>query len=957
MALTPASVLADYSSGIGTQGATLQIKTEDQRVGIGTTNPQGTLQVGTAITMGSGIITATAADLSGTVTASTASFSGNVNVGGVLTYEDVTSVDSVGIITARSNVIVGGGLSVTGISTFNGITTSTTTIFTKDFSVSGVSTLGGNVVVGGATTELVVTGDARVTGILTVGTASLTLNGTTGAITGGSLTNAQVAAISTSIVGTGTTVDVFVYDTSKDSDGGAWRKRTQHTSWYNETLNTATRGSRREFPAVAVIVAETAKVTIYDGDDPDLPMWMVFNSTTNRSFVGYQSNPEIDSVKALNASLAVGSSGELNEINFLRDNSFRLGSTASWYTTNNISQRNVDFTSFTDTGLRSVAGGDYHVAMTVLPNAPINDTTGLPVPTIAVATSGGISVINDTGTVNNFSDNLGATRAFNSVIITGEDIVGYNDPNGTIQRFFDALSLRANNDVEMKYNYTYDGGGGSTENISAVLRATGGANILLEKGKTAKDFYAGNVDGISVFRDGEDREFTPSSFSIYDSSVAYITSDYNTGWMHGDIKGAWLSSSDTTSLDGTEIITNGTFTSDTTGWGAANGATLTQQNNGNPGGNINVASGPSSNGYASQSNTVVVGKYYTLSFDHYHVDGSAGYVNIGTTTGGSEYIYQNLGTSSSWTRYSFTVKATSTNMFTGFYSRPNGNVRYDNISLKEADPDRSVNNNGLQTFGTMTKSAVATGADLVAYSGFSASNYLQQPYTSDLDFGTGDLSISFWYKTPSGSVPTECFLHRGDGGAGTWGTGKIIQIEFNGTNLASYLAESAFSSTDNVNIPGATAATGQWMHYTLVRRGTFVGVYLNGEFIASTTPSSSRDLTNTSAKTWIGERPNVSRPATTSALALLRMSASAPSVEQIKKMYDDEKVLFQENSQATLYGSSDAVTALAYDDDEETLYVGTSSGRSDFRGLRRINNTTTAVTTAISASNGLVAEQ
>ena len=53
-----------------------------------------------------------------------------------------------------------------------------------------------------------------------------------------------------------TAVDVFVYDTSKDSDGGAWRKRTQGTSWYNETLNTATRGARREFPAVAVIVAE-----------------------------------------------------------------------------------------------------------------------------------------------------------------------------------------------------------------------------------------------------------------------------------------------------------------------------------------------------------------------------------------------------------------------------------------------------------------------------------------------------------------------------------------------------------------------------------------------------------------------------------------------------------------------------------------------------------------------------
>ena len=39
----------------------------------------------------------------------------------------------------------------------------------------------------------------------------------------------------------------------------------------------------------------------------------------------------------------------------------------------------------------------------------------------------------------------------------------------------------------MKYNYTYGGGGGSTENISAVLENSG-ANILVEKGETAKDF-------------------------------------------------------------------------------------------------------------------------------------------------------------------------------------------------------------------------------------------------------------------------------------------------------------------------------------------------------------------------------------------------------------------------------------------------------------------------------------
>ena len=43
----------------------------------------------------------------------TLSVTGNVSVGGTLTYEDVTNIDSVGLITARS------GLIASGISTFS----------------------------------------------------------------------------------------------------------------------------------------------------------------------------------------------------------------------------------------------------------------------------------------------------------------------------------------------------------------------------------------------------------------------------------------------------------------------------------------------------------------------------------------------------------------------------------------------------------------------------------------------------------------------------------------------------------------------------------------------------------------------------------------------------------------------------------------------------------------------
>ena len=49
-----------------------------------------------------------------------ASFTGNVSIGGTLTYEDVTNIDSVGIITAQTDVHVGAGLSVVGVTTVTG---------------------------------------------------------------------------------------------------------------------------------------------------------------------------------------------------------------------------------------------------------------------------------------------------------------------------------------------------------------------------------------------------------------------------------------------------------------------------------------------------------------------------------------------------------------------------------------------------------------------------------------------------------------------------------------------------------------------------------------------------------------------------------------------------------------------------------------------------------------------
>ena len=70
----------------------------------------------------------TGAVVTGVITATTANITGNMTVGGVLTYEDVTNIDSVGVVTARSGIEfgasgVGGTITASGQAEFIGIVT------------------------------------------------------------------------------------------------------------------------------------------------------------------------------------------------------------------------------------------------------------------------------------------------------------------------------------------------------------------------------------------------------------------------------------------------------------------------------------------------------------------------------------------------------------------------------------------------------------------------------------------------------------------------------------------------------------------------------------------------------------------------------------------------------------------------------------------------------------------
>jgi len=133
-------------------------KWRNGRQAVGAAGTWAVTDVGINTTKSVGIATTSAKSGVSLYVVGDAEVTGNISVAGTITYDDVTNVDSLGIVTARTGIdVLAGGINATGVSTFN----------------AGIGTIHMGI---GATT-LLVDGDARVTGILTVGTASITIDG------------------------------------------------------------------------------------------------------------------------------------------------------------------------------------------------------------------------------------------------------------------------------------------------------------------------------------------------------------------------------------------------------------------------------------------------------------------------------------------------------------------------------------------------------------------------------------------------------------------------------------------------------------------------------------------------------------------------------------------------------------------------------------------------------------
>lgn len=162
---------------------------------------------------------------------------------------------------------------------------------------------------------------------------------------------------------------------------------------------------------------------------------------------------------------------------------------------------------------------------------------------------------------------------------------------------------------------------------------------------------------------------------------------------------------------GADLVTNGGFASDTTGW-TASSATLSNKSGGQSGNCLQVANN-SGTGYAYQAITTEVGKWYQLNF--YYKTGTAASATwaIGTSAGGTQIDYASLSTAAAWRLSTVNFQAVGTTTYLRF--GPAGgtgteNSLFDTISVKELQGgDLGVNGTITGYGGTIGLRIASTG--------------------------------------------------------------------------------------------------------------------------------------------------------------------------------------------------------------------------------------------------------
>ena len=780
---------------------------------------------------------------------------------------------------------------------------------------------------------------------------------------------------------------VFVYNTSHDTDGGQWRHNCQNTSWYSEPLGTDVRGTTRKFPKIAVCIlfennsgteGVTDDMIIYDADKPDMPMWMKV-----RYKLGSGVNTQ---VRALNGKIVMGASNNgILIIDFANDTltnhnhahkhmhqgvyPCRLGRT----------QYGLAHTAETGFEIRGEYTLDFDV--TVTPDSQINPNTGLHEITIAGSTSGsggggeGWWIIFDDGTVSNIGTSGGSSgygrHGSNCAFILGGNFLfaGKNTY---------ASGQRNSNIYQIQQKFGNENGTGlwTTHNNAFVDLVDSSSwndrsNQIDFFGNFAGEIYGKGTCAI------DDRVFATSLSTNASSLVRYYIrmndirysmvciNRYQhgeqrfSGWMPGRAYNASLSSTtpDSDSNGTIGFVENPGFKNRTYApWFGDSGASLTWQE----GGSVLVTNGGGDNSYAIRQNDCFTsGRKYKITGTI--VPTFSGSYTFRVRAGGSGVQWSVTSGLTSGQTYNFntgTITADGSPLEIGSAGGTMTQFVIENIRVYDQN-DLDVGQYMLMwnITGTIKKERVAPNADLVAYHNFSNGDYL---YINPINIvpGTGDFYVMFWCKSPPSQGGT--YFHAWSQGSSSTGgqssgTGWVIKTYSTSSGLQWYPYSGNGSGNQGIDNNLCIQPYNSWNCIVVGRDNGKWKLYMDGEL---------RDDGNTNSSNFSDQYVTIGTGLSQTnenipgiKLALMRFGAGKmPDSAMIKYMYHQEAPLFRENAKCTLVGTDNQNLKMDFDPDTKLLHVGSTSGRSDFNGLQRINSTTNPVEIALSASGGIIAE-
>lgn len=536
------------------------------------------------------------------------------------------------------------------------------------------------------------------------------------------------------------------------------------------------RGNKRDFPRLAGIVAEAANVTIYDLTEPGRPMWMRFaHIASNWSMIGFVAQP-VSSVAALNSRMVVGcsgASGSLHEIDFGGEAPVTVRvTTNSDYLTGFIANRITASTLLGGSGsVASIANRTVNaIAMTVLPDAPVDPVTGLRVPTIAVATGGGVSIIKHNGTV----ESRGSYAAVSQSTVSFD---GYNVVIGGIalDAFWGA------------WVWNFQDGSVQPYGTQAVVKLNNNNSLQMVR-KLGEEYASPQGAAVNLLRANKT---TPAK-----ALLTRIAQTFNTGWMAGDIRRAFLSDTEVGSVTGPSVIPNGDFSSADTFWTLPLG-----------GGSATVVAGQLHvTASGAFSGVTPPGGFLTPGLYRVEADLISGTGRFEFGFSGDSRDFPNFDRTGPYAYRGYVVLRSD-----GYFvptlrtSTAGATTVWDNFKMVKAVDDRSYKAKGAVVNGTLTRAQLASGTSLVGYSGWSAANYLQEPYSADLEFGTGEWSASAWVKYPYSATGPTNYITKPEQFSDTAWTSRT----YNGTWTADQaLAPDGMMTADLLTGSGTVGSTG-----------------------------------------------------------------------------------------------------------------------------------------------------